>query len=106
MARDEPSIAESVGAAIDLLQELGPTLGRPAVDSIKGSKVHNMKELRAGSVRVLFVFDPERTAVLLVAGDKSEDWKGWYRSNVPVAERRYERWLSGGYGNQSPEPGK
>ena len=65
--------------AIDLPAEHGPTLGRPAVDAIRGSR-HNMKELRPGSVgatevRILFVFDSERRAVLLVAGDKSGQWE-------------------------------
>ena len=92
--------AELVTAAIDLLAAEGPTLGRPVVDRVKGSARHNMKELRPGStgrteVRILFVFDPERKAVLLVAGDKSGRWKDWYRTNIPVAEARYEQWLAG-----------
>jgi hypothetical protein len=92
--------AELVTAAIDLLAAEGPTLGRPVVDRVKGSARHNMKELRPGStgrteVRILFVFDPERKAVLLVAGDKSDRWKDWYRTNIPVAEARYEQWLAG-----------
>ncbi|TKJ17991.1 type II toxin-antitoxin system RelE/ParE family toxin [Blastococcus sp. CCUG 61487] len=92
--------AELVTAAIDLLETEGPTLGRPVVDRVKGSAQHNMKELRPGStgrteVRILFVFDPERKAVLLVAGDKAGRWKDWYRINIPVAEARYEQWLAG-----------
>jgi hypothetical protein len=59
--------------------------------------VHNLKELRASTVRILFVFDPARRAVLLVAGDKSGRWREWYQANVPVAENRYERWLAGEY---------
>ncbi|WP_443067250.1 type II toxin-antitoxin system RelE/ParE family toxin [Streptomyces sp. NBC_01423] len=60
----------------------GPTLGRPLVDRIKGAEQHHMKELRPGSagggeIRILFVFDPMRRAVLLVAGDKAGDWQGW-----------------------------
>ena len=70
---------DQVAAAIDKLAEDGPTLGRPLVDKIKGSRQHNLKELRPGSsgtseVRILFVFDPERRAVLLAAGDKSGNW--------------------------------
>lgn len=92
--------AELVTAAIDLLEAEGPTLGRPVVDRVKGSTRHNMKELRPGSsgrteVRILFVFDPERKAVLLVAGDMSGRWRDWYRTNTPVAEARYEQWLAG-----------
>lgn len=92
--------AELVAAAIDLLAQHGPALGRPVVDRIKGSARHNMKELRPGStghteVRILFVFDPQRNAVLLVAGDKAGRWKDWYRTNIPLAEARYEEWLRG-----------
>ena len=87
-----------VAAAIDKLEHDGPTLGRPLVDKIKGSRLHNLKELRPGStgtteVRILFVFDPRRNAVLLVAGDKSGRWKDWYREAVPLAEKRYEQWM-------------
>lgn len=97
LALDDPT-ADLVEAAIDLLSDLGPTLGRPLVDRVKGSAVHNLKELRPGSagateVRILFVFDPQRRAVLLVAGNKAGQWKDWYRRNVPVAEERYESWL-------------
>ncbi|WP_214371351.1 type II toxin-antitoxin system RelE/ParE family toxin [Pseudonocardia sp. H11422] len=89
-----------VAAAIDKLEQDGPTLGRPLVDKIKGSTLHNLKELRPGSagtseVRILFIFDPARRAVLLVAGDKSGRWQDWYDEAVPVAEKRYERWMEG-----------
>ncbi len=46
---------------------------------------------------MLFCFDPERQAVLLVAGDKSGDWRGWYQRTIPLAEDRYGRWLAGDY---------
>jgi hypothetical protein len=97
LVRASDPIAEHVGAAIELLARSGPSLGRPAVDSIKSSTVHNLKELRASTVRILFVFDPARRAVLLVAGDKAGRWEEWYRVNIPVAEDRYERWLAGEY---------
>lgn len=98
----QPETAELVAAAIDLLEEQGPALGRPIVDSISGSALANLKELRPGSrgrseIRILFAFDPARQAVLLVAGDKAGNWKRWYVHNVPVAEERYERWLAGEY---------
>lgn len=53
-----------------------------------------MKELRPGStgsteIRILFAFDPNRRAILLVAGDKSGNWSKWYDDNIPVAEDRY-----------------
>ena len=85
-------------AALELLQERGPQLGRPLVDTVKGSRHKNMKELRPGTsgrseVRVLFAFDPERRAIVLVAGDKSGDWKGWYVKNVPIADDMFDQHL-------------
>ncbi|WP_424950302.1 type II toxin-antitoxin system RelE/ParE family toxin [Deinococcus sp.] len=90
--------AELVTAAIDLLAELGPTLGRPLVDTLQGSRLANLKELRPGSaggseLRVLFAFDPRRQAVLLTAGDKAGQWKQWYAVNIPLAEQRYAEWI-------------
>lgn len=89
------SDAAAVTAAIDYLEAEGPTLGRPAVDKVKGSRFHNMKELRphGTSIRILFVFDPRRRAILLVAGDKAGEWEQWYIENIPIAEERYEIWL-------------
>lgn len=88
----------AVTGAIDLLEQEGPTLGRPTVDKVKGSKFHSMKELRpAGtSIRILFLFDPRRQAVLLLAGDKAGNWETWYDKNIPIAEHRYQDWLAGG----------
>jgi hypothetical protein len=91
-----------VAAAIDQLEEKGPALARPLADHVKGSKLHKMKELRPGSagaseVRILFCFDAERQAVLLVAGDKQGNWSGWYKAAIPLAEERYNRWLAGEY---------
>jgi hypothetical protein len=48
-------------------------------------------------VRILFVFDPKRQVVLLVAGDKARNWSAWYETSVPVAEARYDLWLGGHY---------
>jgi len=76
--------------AIDALAEVGPGLGRPLVDTIRGTSIPNLKELRVGSARILFVFDPWRACVLLVAGDKSSRWTAWYEEVIPVAEQRYE----------------
>jgi hypothetical protein len=87
--------AEALLAAIGVLRDVGPTLGRPLVDTIKGSRHANMKELRPGStgrteVRVLFAFDRERKAILLVGGDKSDNWTAWYETNVPIADDRLD----------------
>jgi hypothetical protein len=89
---------QQVISALEVLADQGPQLGRPLVDTIAGSRLRNMKELRPGSagrseVRVLFIFDPQRKAILLVAGDKSGHWDRWYRDNIPLAEKRYEAHL-------------
>jgi hypothetical protein len=105
LVKEEPATAELVAAAIDLLEADGPTLGRPLVDSIEGSSIQNLKELRPGSrgrsvIRILFAFDSLRQAVLLVAGDKAGNWTRWYDENIPLAERRFEAWLSGDYSEE------
>src|SRR5688572_4705908 len=84
----------SVSQAIEALSIEGPALGRPLVDTIKDSRLGNLKELRPGSagateVRLLFVFDPQRQAVILVGGDKAGHWRGWYRTAIPLAETAY-----------------
>ena len=89
---------QQVIAALELLAERGPLLGRPLVDTITGSRHNNMKELRPGSagrteLRVLFAFDARRVAVLLVGGDKAGRWKRWYVENIPIADDRFEQHL-------------
>jgi hypothetical protein len=92
--------ASLIGQAIQhVIDGRGPDEGRPLVDRIKGSRVHNLKELRPASgggteVRILFVFDQLRQMVLLVAGDKSGNWARWYEVAIPVAEARYAEHLS------------
>ena len=71
----------------------GPGLGRPLVDTIRGSTIANLKELRPGTIRILFAFDPWRRSVLLVAGDKAREWNAWYKKAIPLAEQRYEAYL-------------
>jgi hypothetical protein len=87
-------------ARAKLLQQFGPTLGRPRVDTLNGSKHRNMKELRfdaAGGVwRVAFAFDPARKAILLVAGDKSGDsQRVFYKALIRRADERFDRHLAG-----------
>ncbi len=88
---DEKTTA-CVFAAIDALAEYGPVLQRPLADTLTGSAVKNLKELRPSGrseVRILFAFDPVRQAVLLVAGDKAGEWTRWYQRAIPLAERRF-----------------
>ncbi len=79
-------------AHLEVLKTLGPSLGRPRVDHIKGSKHQNMKELRiqfkGDPVRILFAFDPARQAVLCLGGAKKGD-KDWYRQNLPLADHEF-----------------
>ncbi len=87
---------EALLAAVWVLRDAGPNLGRPLVDTVKGSRHTNMKELRPGStgrseIRLLFAFDKARKAILLVGGDKSDDWKGWYVVNISVADDRFDQ---------------
>ena len=88
-----------VNQAILVLERNGPAEGRPLVDTITASRIANMKELRPPSggrseVRILLVFDPWRSAILLVAGDKSGQWDRWYRSAIPRAEQLYDDYLA------------
>jgi hypothetical protein len=88
---------ESLTARVDLLAERGPDLGRPVVDRIHMSRHHSMKELRAaqgGALRVLFMFDPRRQAILLLGGDKSGEWNAWYAWAVPLADDLYDTYLA------------
>jgi hypothetical protein len=85
--------ATRIGAAIRELERGGPGLSGGVVKVIRGSRHHNMKELRSigGHLRVLFAFDRHRQAILLVGGDKTGDWKGWYTRAIPEADKMYER---------------
>jgi hypothetical protein len=81
-----------------MLTVFGPQLGRPQVDTLKGSKYSNMKELRfsadLGAWRMSFAFDVKRKAILLVGGDKSGvSQSKFYRSLIEIAERRFDEHL-------------
>jgi hypothetical protein len=90
---------EAIDARIELLVNRGPDLKRPVVGEISSSKLQSMKELRASvgvaKLRVLFIFDPRREAVLLLGGDKSENglWNDWYLYAIPKAEALYVEYL-------------
>lgn len=87
---------EDVRAGVAVLRSIGPSLGRPHVDSVGSSRHAHMKELRVQHrgrpYRVLFAFDPRRTAILLVGGNKTGK-KRWYREFVPLADRLYDEHL-------------
>jgi hypothetical protein len=85
-------------ARILRLRERGPLLGRPAVDTLNGSRHANMKELRfdadGGVWRVAFAFDPKRKAILLVGGDKTDlQDNRFYKSLIAIADRRFDQHL-------------
>jgi hypothetical protein len=79
-------------AALEQLEEHGPVTRRPFVDTLEGSKHANMKELRpratseGAHMRVLFAFDLQSRAIMLVAGNKAGNWKRWYADNIPIAD--------------------
>ena len=91
---DEDSQAQVV-AAIEILEDQGPHLGRPLVDTVSTSRHENMKELRPGSsgrseLRILFAFDPTRNAIMLAAGDKAGSWTCWNQRNIPPADDLFD----------------
>ena len=101
-AREAGGLSEAVRieliAGVRLLEHFGPSLGRPAVDTLAGSKHANMKELRfradGGVWRIAFAFDPERAAILLVGGDKSGVVSGrFYRWLIKRADARFDQHL-------------
>ena len=88
---------ESIRIKVELLAEYGPRLPRPHADTLKGSKLSNLKELRAQTenhvLRVAFVFDEERKAILLIGGDKKgKDEKRFYRNLIKQAENIFRQY--------------
>lgn len=86
-------------AKVELLKLFGPKLGRPHADTLKGSKHANLKELRADThsqvLRIAFAFDPDRSAILLVGGDKSgRGQKRFYKQLLNKAEQLYDAHLA------------
>jgi hypothetical protein len=90
-----PAVQDELLASAGLLRRFGPTLRRPHADTLNDSSFHNMKELRfeadGGVWRVAFAFDPERRAILLLAGNKSgKNEKRFYRTLIAEADRRFQ----------------
>lgn len=83
----------SVAASVALLEARGPNLGFPHTSGIHGSRHEHMRELRtqhAGRpLRTLYAFDPRRTAILLIGGDKTGDDR-WYETMVPIGDELYD----------------
>jgi hypothetical protein len=90
------SVRREIYSLVGLLRTIGPQLGRPQVDTHKGSKHSNMKELRFraedGAWRVAFAFDTHRRAILFVGGDKSGvSQDKFYRKLIDIADRRFDQ---------------
>ena len=97
--RLQEDVQDAILAMSRQLQQFGPQLGRPRVDTLKGSRHANMKEARFGVAdgewRLAFAFDPKRRAMLLVAGDKSGgSTRGFYRAPIRKADERFDRHLA------------
>ena len=92
------SVRIEILAGVRLLEHFGPSLGRPHADTRGGSKHANMKELRfkadGGVWRIAFAFDPDRSAILLVGGDKSGVSTGrFYKGLIKRADDRFDQHL-------------
>jgi len=92
------AVQDELLARVKVLEQFGPQLGRPHVDTLKDSKHANMKELRFncedGAWRVAFAFDPKRQALLLVAGDKAgANQRKFYEKLIQTADERFDAHL-------------
>lgn len=87
---------EDIVAVVTLLEEKGTQLPFPFSSGIKDSKYSHMRELRVQSqtnpIRILYAFDPRRTAILLIGGNKRGD-KRWYKTYLPIADKLYHEHL-------------
>jgi hypothetical protein len=97
LCKSDPETADLIEDAIDQLARKALRCGG-RWHRVKGSRYHNMKELRPPSsgsteIRLLFAFDPRREAIFLVAGDKAGNWDGWYREAIPLADERFTQHL-------------
>lgn len=92
----DEELHDSIAAYIGLLEQYGSQLGRPYADTLRGSTIANLKELRVQHqgkpYRILYAFDPQRAALLLIGGNKEGD-KRWYKKAIPQAELIFKRHL-------------
>jgi hypothetical protein len=97
--QQEEDLQESVIISLSILKEIGPSLGRPHVDTLNNSVYSNMKELRVQHkkkvIRIFFAFDPKREAIILIAGDKKGKSKKFYEKMIPLADELYKKHLEG-----------
>lgn len=98
LAEISREVKKELFVKVKLLEEFGPQLKRPHADTLEGSKHDNMKELRFkaddGVWRVAFAFDPDRKAILLVAGDKSGvGQRRFYKTLIAKADDRFDHHL-------------
>ncbi|ATN37073.1 hypothetical protein ACO34A_25210 (plasmid) [Rhizobium sp. ACO-34A] len=94
----EMGLKELVGEVLDHLEDEGPFLGRPEVDTLSGSSHANMKEIRVRFAkqvwRFAFAFDPTQSAIILCGGDKQGmNQSLFYRQLINKADRRFDAWL-------------
>lgn len=88
---------DTILASLLRLECAGPQLSRPYADTVKGSQYANMKELRiqhqGKPIRAFFAFDPLRQAIVLCAGDKSND-KQFYERMIRLADNEFTHYLA------------
>ena len=93
----DESQQDALQVSIELLEAGGPSLARPHADTVEGSRHANMKELRTQCggkpLRTFFAFDPRRSAILLVGGDKTGDNR-FYETMIPLADSLYDAYLN------------
>ena len=91
-----PLQLRAVSRVVDMLVDRGPGLGHPYSSGIRGSRHSHMRELRAQSsgnpIRVFYAFDPRRSAILLIGGDKTGDDR-FYQRYIPIADRLYDEYI-------------
>jgi hypothetical protein len=93
----DDEVSDKLDEIIIALEKAGPNLGRPMVDTLKGSRHKNMKEIRIavkGAWRFAFAFDPDRQAVLLCGGNKEGGSSTkFYKALISTADMRFDEWL-------------
>ncbi|HEY1684321.1 MAG TPA: type II toxin-antitoxin system RelE/ParE family toxin [Tepidisphaeraceae bacterium] len=92
----DEAVREDIRAGLLVLREIGPALGRPLADTLKGSRHANMKELRVQSkgrpFRIIYALDPNRDAILLIGGNKQGN-KRFYEKMIPLADHLFDNYL-------------